>query len=364
MNPLVAQFAPAPVGTALLVGDFGSAAPFGHFASAFRASGWHVAELEMGPLLGAPGNRWVNAAFDRLLPRAKVAGLARAIATQASVNNADVVLFAKGMGATPALLDELHGAGIRTINWYPDYHFTHPFVDQQCLAQFDLFVTTKAFHLPYLAAIRGEKPTILVEHGFCPNVHQRAVPAIAPIDRPFDCVFIGNHSPYKEVMLRDIIAQSPAATRFAIVGERWEGTPPGPAPYTVVSRALTGDMMARAVSNARIAIALHHGPATDNSGWQDDVSARTFEIPACGTFMLHIDNDHVRTLFDAPREIGLFTTATEAAERIGHYLMHADEREAMAARAYARTSAEFSYVDRGIAIADAASALLQDRPLP
>ena len=69
--------------------------------------------------------------------------------------------------------------------------------------------------------------------------------------------------------------------------------------------------------------------------------------------MLHIDNPHVRTLFDVPGEIDVFATADELAAKVTHYLANPDEREAAAARAYSRAVPAYSYFEAGRAISNA-----------
>lgn len=352
------QLAPGPIGTAVLVGAFASAAPFTYFARAFRQMGWDVVEVEVERYLSPLGNHLFHTVIDRLLPKSRTRIIGEEIVRQCQAGAADVVVFAKGMGATPALLQRLAAMGVRTVNWYPDVHFSHPVVDQDCIPMFDVFVTTKAFQIPYLERLRGNKPSILIEHGYCPDVHRPNPLTITPAERPFDCVFVGNHSPYKEEMLRKIVMQANVGNSFGIVGHRWEGRKVGPDAQVSFSNGLTGDLMSRSFHNARIAIAIHHGPGSDGSGWEDDVSARTFEIPACGTFMLHIDSPHLRTLFDVPNEIGVFTDAASAAERIAHFLAKPDERESMAARAHSRALSSFSYVDRGLDMVNAIAPLI------
>jgi spore maturation protein CgeB len=356
-NPVLAACTNARKPTVLLVADIVEAGSAIHFGRAFRNRGWEVTETEITRNLAAPGSRFLNRLVQRLLPDAKADALARSVESMAVSQGVDLVLFAKAMGARPWLLDKLATRGIATACWYPDYHFEHPFVDQQAIRQFDLFVTTKAFQLDHLHSIRSGKRTILVEHGYNSGVHFRLDPPVPARDRPFDCVFIGSHSPYKQQWLEAIVARLPDL-KLVIVGDRWDGRTIGDPANVIINGPLIGDAMARVINHARIGLALHHGPGNNSMGWQDDVSARTFEIPACGTFMLHIDNAHVRTLFDVPGEIDTFEDADDAARKIRFWLDHAEEREVIAERCHRRAEAEFSYTRRGIAIAREAEAML------
>jgi spore maturation protein CgeB len=352
INPIVERYAAAaPAGTAVLVGEFGTATPFLHFAAAMRAEGWDIAEIDTRTFLGSSGNRWFDRIADRLLPNAKPNALADAVESMVANTSASWVVYAKAMGATQVSLKRLAERGCRTVCWYPDFHFDHPYVYEATLPSFDLFVTTKEFQLAYLRQLRGEKPTVLIEHGWCPGVHVRLSPPVEPAARPFDVIFVGNHSPYKQKWLENLVKAIPDL-RMAVAGYRWLECGAKFPDHVTVGGPLIGDSMSRAIGHARIAIAVHHGPG-GRHGWQDDVSARTFEIPACGTFMLHIDNPHVRTLFDVPGEIDVFATADELAAKVTHYLANPDEREAAATRAHSRAVPAYSYFEVGRAISNA-----------
>src|SRR5262249_17411330 len=96
------------------------------------------------------------------------------------------------------------------------------------------------------------------------------------------------------------------------------------------------------LQTARINLAFHFGPSGSN-GWQDLVSTRTFEIPACKGFMLHIDNKEVRDLFEPGKEIDVFETATELCEKITHYLGNNKLCREMVERSYVRAVPAYSY---------------------
>lgn len=350
---------PAAPGTAVIVGPFATAAKVVHIADAFRSQGWDVVEVETNRHLSSPEPRRLHRLVDRFAPRSKIQGLASAIDDEVARTNANVVLFAKAAGATARLLERLDRRGCRTICWYPDRDFEHPFVDAGSLPLFDLMLTTKSYQLDYLVGLRGSRPTIQVDHGYCPGVHRRLDPAIPPHDRPFDLVFIGNHSAYKQGWIEAILAKLPPLN-VAIAGNRWSRIAANGSTIFRSGGPLTGDLMSRTINHARICLALHHGPGGPQ-GWSDTISARSFETPACGTFMLHIDNPDIRRLFEVGEEIDVFASPVEAAEKISHYLANPDQREAMAERAWRRATDHYGYQHRGRDIAALAVELLQGR---
>jgi spore maturation protein CgeB len=184
---------------------------------------------------------------------------------------------------------------------------------------------------------------LFLDHGYCDDVHVGARPPLPPEKRPFDVIFIGNHSPYKEAQLRAIATSCPDVTFAVVGGPAWAKTQTSALANTVIGGPLAGTAMTRAVQNARIALAIHHGEATDGSGWADAVSTRTYEIAASGTFMLHVDNPEVRSLFEVGREIDTFVDPTEAARKITQWLVDVEIREQIAQRAFARAVPAYGY---------------------
>lgn len=335
----------------LMIGDFTSAAPMRHFATAFRDAGFFVMEVPADLELSAAGSRSLNLIVDRLHPKLKLKSLARRIINDAKSIKPDIVFFAKGCGATPDTLVELNRLGAVTVNWYPDFHFDHPFVDRASLSMFDVMITTKAFQMDYLEDIRGGKPSFLVEHGYCDNIHTPIDPAVPDQEKPFDVIFVGNHSSYKGNWISKLCAIAPQLKVAIIGGKQWAGERHRLNSNVVINGYLDGQQMARAFGHARIALAIHHGPA-GREGWQDDVSARTFEIPSCKCFMLHIDSPHVRTLYDVPGEIDVFSSAEQAVEKILHYLPRPELRAEMVERAYRRAVPAYGYRAAGARIVD------------
>lgn len=348
-----------PTASVICVGELGNTGKISYFGQGMRAKGWDVVEIESTAFLGGSGNKYIDAIARKINYQTGTNRLEQYIWTVAEAMGPDFVFFSKTFGATPGLIDYLHSINTKAVCWYPDVDFNHPNVDIRTFPMFDLFVTTKEFHLPYLEGVRQGKPSMLLEHGYSPNCNKRLSPPFPAEERPFDCVFMGNHSQYKEDCLREIMERQPHLS-YCIIGGRWHKLP-WLSKYKVfcTTTGLTGDAMSRLINHSRVALALHHGPTNNPYGWQDDVSARTFEIPACGTFMLHVDNAHIRTLYDVPGEIDTFTDAAEAADKLAYYLAHPEEREAKADRAYNRAVPAYSYSARSADLADAMMALLE-----
>jgi spore maturation protein CgeB len=109
---------------------------------------------------------------------------------------------------------------------------------------------------------------------------------------------------------------------------------------------MSGDEMSAAMGRARLALAFHMGPHGEY-GWQDSVSARSFEIPACGVPMLHIQNDQIAALFEPEKEYLGFADAEQLVSQIERALDDPGLRARLARNAFERAVPAYSYVERG-----------------
>jgi spore maturation protein CgeB len=79
---------------------------------------------------------------------------------------------------------------------------------------------------------------------------------------------------------------------------------------------------------------------------RDETTTRTYEIPACGGFMLHERSPELQGLFEEDKEVACFASGRELAEKIEYYLAHPEERKAIAAAGHARCVPAYSYDHR------------------
>jgi len=63
---------------------------------------------------------------------------------------------------------------------------------------------------------------------------------------------------------------------------------------------------------------------------RDEQDSRTFEIPACGAFMLAEDSELHRQLFEMGKEAVFFNTKEELLDKVRYYLSHPEERQSIA----------------------------------
>jgi glycosyltransferase involved in cell wall biosynthesis len=291
----------------------------------------------------------------RLLARA-THRLSAAAYNEAILRAADAVqpsafVTVKGTSIRPATLMALKSKGIITINYYPDFHFDHGGLDPSTFRLYDRFITTKSFQLDDLKRRLDPRRVGFLPHGYGSHVHYPRSEAVSEEEYICDVGYAGAYSPYKARWLLAVARRLPEA-QLRIMGPGWRQRARNTElERYVIGHELTGDFYCRALQHSRINLAIHFGPA-ERSEWQDNVSTRTFEIPACRGFMLHIDNAEVRELFEAGREIDVFRTEDELCEKIRYYLARPELRREMIERAYQRCVPAYSYDARAKAIAN------------
>jgi len=322
---------------ALVVGQDRQESPLRYLVRGMRSEGWEVSCVNPDEFfLRPPG--FTGRLLQRATHRLSWAGVSHAIMEKAAAIDPDLVLGIKSLPLSPGRRAQLRARGAKLALWYPDVSFDHGAAVRDTLFhEIDLFATSKHFHLPYLAEQRPQLATTLVEHGYCDDVHYPIQP---PGEADFDVGYVGNYSPHKHAALTALAEARPALT-IAVSGHGWRADG-----RWRVFPALVGEEMARFLSRAKIALAVHYGPHGSH-GWEDTTSARTFEIPACGGFMLHPDNEEVRRYFHPDREIGVFKDLADIAAQADYWLADDGRRAAAAAQARARARPAYSYSERG-----------------
>jgi len=108
---------------------------------------------------------------------------------------------------------------------------------------------------------------------------------------------------------------------------------------------LVGDSYAKAICAAKINLALLSGKVRGSSRG-DETTTRTYEIPACRGFMLHERSPELLELYSEGEEVTCFSSPQELAEKIDYYLVHPEEREAIAGAGHRRCVPAYSYDNR------------------
>jgi hypothetical protein len=271
----------------------------------------------------------------RLLRPWMIADYNSAILEMLQVRPLEFLLVFKGMLVRPQTLQRFRERSVPIYCLYPDVSFRdHGANIWDCLPLYDCVFTTKSYHLSDPLLRRHVRGLQLVSHGFDPEVH-RSVAVSDAVRRAYGCdvSFVGYWSPKKERLLRELLQQLPAVD-LRIWGPSWYLADP------VVrrcwqGRGAWGDEIAAIYSCSKINLGLLSESGTGvTSG--DLTTARTWQIPASGGFMLHEDTQELRQAFCPGSEVGVFTGERDLAEAVAFWLRHETGRVAAAEAACRR----------------------------
>lgn len=310
----------------------------------FRAQGWLVQEVDIRNFTGQPGRGTAGRLVFKVQQKLALEAYRRQIVEDCRILKPDVFLTVKGAELAPDLISEISAMGIATVNFYPDYHFDYANFDQATIERYDHFVTTKSFQLEWLRERRGSKATHFVAHGYADAVHRPILRQVESSDYRADVGYAGNHSRHKADLLDALLVHRPA-TELLVTGPNWRN---------LDSRSRIADHLdgldrrnlafAEFLQRSRINLAFHYGKAAN--GWEDLVSTRSFEIPACGGFMLHIDNPEIREYYRVGEEIDVFSSAEEMADKVEFYLANDSVRQRICTAGHARAVPNYGCAKR------------------
>ena len=322
--------------------SFGSTT-FG-IAQGFRRLAWEVSEVSQSSLF-IQGKSLPVRIIGQLVKPINVALYNKEILRAVDELDAKFFLTVKGCSIQLKTLKALAARGVRAINYYPDFRFSYDDVDQSTFSHYSTFVTTKSFQVETLEKMIGKDKVQFLHHGYCSDVHYPPPESLLDKDKVPDVLYVGTYTAYKETFFSAVKKACPEI-RFHIYGNGWKQSSHSEIlQSSLVNRPVYGLNYAQLANSAKINLAIHMG-AADQSGWQDLVSTRTFELPACKGFMLHIDNAEVRQLYDVGQEIDVFSTAEDLSEKIRFYLKNESIRMQMIEKAYQRCVPAYSYNQR------------------
>lgn len=318
-------------------------------AQGFRRLGYEVVQVSQS-ISFVQGSSLTARLLNRLIQPINVALYNKKILKTVEQSDTRVLLTVKGNHIKAKTLSTLASRGVKTINYYPDFRFSYDSIDQSTFPFYSLFVTTKSFQVKVLENMLGKDKVSFLHHGYCPDVH------LPPVQNPLspeqvpDVLYIGTYTAHKEKLFSALIEKCPEIS-LRIYGVNWDKSRSNDLLRDcIVDRPVYGLNYAQLVNAVKINLAVHMGVA-DETGWQDLVSTRSFELPACRGFMLHADNAEIRQLYDVGQEIDVFTTVEDLAEKIRFYLAHEEIRAQMVEKAYLRCVPAYSYDQRAIEIA-------------
>lgn len=306
---------------------------------ALRRSGHDVADLSPEDF-GLKASSMTGRVIARILEPVSTREYNGEILRVARAFKPDFVLVFKGPGVASETVRTLRKWGVTTYNYFPDSLIRERRI-VEALPEYDcIFDTKRALKRGVSAEMRARERVVL-PHGYDPELH-RPVLLDDHERKQYGCDvgYVGNHAPRKEKILLDLVRLRPEVN-LRIWGHRWL-TADSRLHKFVAGAGISGTEYVRAVSGSSVSL----GIMGYDDKVVDETSTRTFEIPACGRFMLHERTPEVLELFEEGKEIECFDSAEEIARKVDHYRVNREERERIAAAGYRRCVPAYSYDKR------------------
>jgi hypothetical protein len=337
-------------GTALVVCDqwLGSNGYAG--MKALRRTGWMVSvvpEWEYVPL------KW-QALPARVIARAlrfcAVREFNRALVREVQTIRPDFLLVFKGRFVSADALRAVRSTGTLAYCFFPDNSFrAHGNYLSAALREYDWIYTSKSFGLRDMKEQLGVVNASLLLHGYDRDLHRRlALTAEDMAEFGADASFIGNWSPKKELYLARLTEAFPSL-KLKIWGPAWANAR-SPALHEMVkaSRPIVGEEYVRAIHASKINIAILSERRTGSSA-DDQITSRTFHIPACGGFMLHERTPEVTATLKEGIEVACFRDVSELISSVTYWIDRSEQRQTLAAAGHSAVAAAHSW-DHRIAV--------------
>jgi spore maturation protein CgeB len=264
----------------------------------------------------------------------------------ASTFQPDLLLAFKGSYVDARTLRALQSRKIRLYNYYPDTSpFAHGPLLGESLSEYDCVFFTKRFWKDDVSTRINLRYSVFLPHGYDPEVH-------CPWDLDskdishyaHDVSVIATYTSHKQEVLNELVSVLPHID-LRIWGNQWERCTSPILKRFIAGAPLVGSSYAKALKAIRINLAIMSGIVAGSSQG-DESTTRTYEIPACGGFMLHERSEEVLELFEEGKEVVCFSSTEELAKKIEYYLAHPNERRAIAHAGRARCVPAYSYDNR------------------
>lgn len=335
----------------LFVGPYCHGSNAGGLARALRRNGHLVQVVDPDHfriVIGTTiGSRAVGRLFRPLLNKA----INRRILMDAAVLKPDVCLVYKGEYINPDTLTALKRAGIQSVLFYPDVSMIcHGPAIPRSIPFYDLIITTKTFGIVDLRDLFSITNAEFVPHGSDLDIN-RPFPINDEDLRQFgaDVSFIGTWSPKKEDYLTKAVSALPDVN-FRIWGAQWERSNSRALDGVIQGCPILGDLYPLTIQCSKINVGLLSEKRRGASSG-DVTTARTFEIPASGGFMLHERTEELLRFFEEDDEVGCFGSPDELVSKIQYYLPREELRSRIADAGRERCVREYSLDHRAQRVA-------------
>lgn len=256
----------------------------------------------------------------------------------------DLLFVFKGVMVRNVVLQSIKKLGVPLFIFYPDVdlhlhyrQFRNNFI--HCIPEYDCIFTPKSYHISSLKKYGGKHVEFL-PYAYDPWCHYPI-----PFDErdklifKSDIAFIGTWGDHKARLLERLVSGN-FNYNLIVWGNQWNKlSRNSPLRKYIKFSPATGETQGKIFRYTKIALAFLSPP--------DLHTARTFEIPAFGAFMLAERTIEHTNFFCENKEIVCFDDLEELRHHIDYFMENEDRRNAIAHAGYVRvTNGGHSYVDR------------------
>ncbi|NNE21660.1 MAG: glycosyltransferase [Rhizobiales bacterium] len=313
------------------------------YVRAFQRLGHSVSVVSSDRFVPDWQGRSLRAVRRLLMPKI-VAEFNSALLAQAQATKPDLLFVFKGAYVKPETIAAIKSGGVVAINFFPDTGFADhgPYLPK-AIGLYDWVFTTKTAGVADLAARYGCRNAGFVAHSFDPEVHAPLQLSSDDLERyACDVSFIGNISKKKCQTLQHVARRLPDLKLFIWGAAKWGQVPD--LAHWFQGRAVWGHEYSKAIqaSSINLGLLFEGGPSAPAG---DQITSRTFHIPACGGFMLHERTEEALGFFKEGQESAFYGDADELVAQISHYLDHPALRARIARAGYNRALSSGYSVD-------------------
>lgn len=312
--------------------NFGSTA--GHRLQALRDLGHAVTSLDTAPeWLIKQSKRLFHRGWNKIFNPRDWLKINQQIVEAVQQSHFDLLWLDKVLEIKPETLIKIRDISpdTKTVYYMSDdirHKYNRPPNFIKCLPYVHTFVATREVNVPELREL-GCHRVIVTGFAYDPQAH-RPLPMSEEERRRWGGAvgFIGS---YEAERAQSILYLARQGVPVYIRGYGWQAQSHFRHPNMIfLGPSVLGDDYARALCSCDIALGFLRKKNRDTQ------TTRTYEIPACGVFMLaERSADHLR-LFEEGREAEFFASDAELLEKVRYYLKHEDERRRIAQAGRAR----------------------------
>jgi spore maturation protein CgeB len=295
---------------------------------ALRDLGYDLIELDYHSYF--KGSGIINKLQHKFLEGPSVSKINSDLLKLDELHNPDIVWIDKGLFIKPGTVKKLKERKRFLVQHNTDdiKKKSHGFQKNvlPVVGLFDVHITSNTFNLSDFKEF-GAKNVIHMELAYNHHLHKPVELGKDEYEKyKADVSFMGHWEDETEkyiVGLRDI------GIKVRLFGTGWKNAKDAELRNSVIP-GVFGDEYVKALCASKINLCFL-------SVWNRNVtSARTFEIPACRTFMLAVRNPVHQGYFEEGKEAEFFSDINELENKIKYYLEHEDERKRIAEAGYQR----------------------------